>query len=63
MAEMSVAVKVTLTNLKAVRALCIAARELEEAADVMPWRPGLKRAAKALRYALRHLGLKKVRRQ
>ena len=61
MAEIIAKVKVTITNLKAVRALGIAARELEEVADAMSWQPGLKRAAKALRYAVRHLTIKQVR--
>lgn len=54
--------RIVLDNPKAVRALQAAADALLEVGDDMPWRPELKRAAKALRYAAKHLKGERVRR-
>ena len=55
-------VQVTLANAKALRALKVACECMELIGDDMPWRPEAKRAAKALRYAAKHLKLKTKRR-
>ena len=50
-----VVVSVRFTNRKAMRAMRCVMQALEEAGDAMEWRPELKRAAKAARYAAKHM--------
>ena len=57
MAEKSIRLKVILINRKAVRALGFAADVLEDITEDMPWRPDAKKAARALRYAVRRLAI------
>ncbi len=40
---------------KAVRAVLVISRAFDELADDMPWRPELKRAAKAAKYLIKHM--------
>jgi hypothetical protein len=51
----SVLAELVFTDPRAVRALLLGARELYALAEDQPWHPGLKRAARALRYAARHI--------
>jgi hypothetical protein len=59
MAQVSVSLNVVFKNPKAIRALTVAAKCLAEIGDDMPWRPEAKRAARALRYAVKHLQIEK----
>lgn len=58
MASKNATLQVTLyvTNLKALRALEYAARVMADAQESQPWNKDLTKAAKALRYAAKHLG-------
>lgn len=55
-------IRLVIDNRRALRALQSAAADLETVGDDMPWRPELRRAAKALRYAAKHLKGERVRR-
>lgn len=48
-------VRIVLANPKALRALGYAAGVLNELQEDLPWRDEPKRAARALKYAMRHL--------
>jgi hypothetical protein len=60
-AEAEARFRVTITNLKAVRALGFAAQVLLDAQESAPWNADLTRAARALRYAARRLRLEQER--
>lgn len=48
-------VRLVIENRKALRALQTAAQALGDVGDDLAWRPEIKRAAKALDYACKHL--------
>ncbi len=47
--------RIEVTNLKAVRALALACKVLEDAQESAPWNAEINRAVRALHYAKRHL--------
>lgn len=55
---MHMQVTLYVTNLKALKALQYAARIMADAQESQPWNKDLTKAAKALRYAAKHLGQK-----
>ncbi len=54
-------IRVVVTNRKALKALRVIADALGESADVMEWRPELKRAARAAKYLFDHLHVERVK--
>ncbi len=55
MASGEIVVHVRLANPKALKALQVAAQNIESLLEDFPYRPEIKEAAKALRYACKHL--------
>ncbi len=56
-AQMVVNVRIVFANRRALRAMRVVANCLEEVGDDMPWRPEIKRAAKAARYAFKNMAV------
>lgn len=57
MASGTVTVTIVLKNKKAVRALACAKELIEEASESQPWNTDLKKASRALQYAVRNLAV------
>lgn len=57
MAYANLRVKVVVTNKKALRALAVAAENMREIAEDMPWREDAQTAWKALQYVARHIAM------
>jgi CYTH domain-containing protein len=55
MAHSEIVVRIRLENPKALKALKVAAQNVESLLEDFPYRPEIKEAAKALRYACKHL--------
>lgn len=58
MAQLRMTATVEFTNAKALRALRCASELLEELEEDFPYRPEVKQARKAIRYAMRHINVR-----
>lgn len=56
-----VKIKLVFLNPKALRALGMVVEVLEDLVEDLSWRPEVKRAAKAAKYAFKHIGMIEVR--
>lgn len=61
MASGTVTVTIVLKNKKAVRALACAKESIDEASESQPWNMELKKASRAIQYAVRNLAVERKR--
>lgn len=63
MKQVTFSIKLVIENRKAIRAMRATAQALHELGDDLAWRPEIKRAAKALDYACKHLRTSRPKRK